>query len=196
MFDHPHSVWLLHFAVNILLHLHVAIKSANLRSALLHCRWRDVTCRWFHIWKRLNQGVLSYQSDRIIYKVFETTLDNSVWLEMRQIGPFTYLSCRSDGPMNLADTGNTQKTDKVYNFLQYAKLTCVGDLWTQALRSFSQSPRGNLGSTSLADVIWYIADRFSEFKGHPRRSTLRIGGNRRLCPFSVCCGSNFGENCR
>ena len=63
--------------------------------------------------------------------------------------------------MNLADTGNTQKTDKVYNFLQYAKLTCVGDLWTQALRSFSQSPRGNLGSTSLADVIWYIAGRFS-----------------------------------
>ena len=132
----------------------------------------------------------------IIYKVFETTLDNSVRLEMRQIGPFTYLSCRSDGQMNLADTGNTQKTDKVYNFLQYAKLTCVGDLWTQALRSFSQSPRGNLGSTSLADIIWYIAGRFSEFKGHPRRSTLRIGGNRRLCPFSVCCGSNFGENCR
>ena len=61
---------------------------------------------------------------------------------------------------------NTRKTDKVYNFLQSAKLTCVGDLWTQALRSFSQSPRGNLGSTSLADVIWYIAGRFSEFKGH------------------------------
>ena len=91
---------------------------------------------------------------------------------------------------------NTRKTDKVYNFLQSAKLTCVGDLWTQALRSISQSPRGNLGSTSLAEVIWYIAGRFSEFKGHPHRSTLRIGGNRRLCPFSVCCGSNFGENCR
>ena len=67
VFDHPYSVWLLHFAVNIL--LHVAIKTANLRSALLHCRWRDVTCRWFHIWKRLNQGALSYQSDRICLNV-------------------------------------------------------------------------------------------------------------------------------
>ena len=36
-----------------------------LRSALLHCKWRDVTCRWFHIWKRLYQGVLSYQSNLI-----------------------------------------------------------------------------------------------------------------------------------
>ena len=35
-----------------------------------------------------------------------------------------------------------------------------------------------------------------EFKGHPRMSTLRIGGNRRLCPFSVCFGGNFGENCQ
>ena len=32
-----------------------------------------------------------------------------------------------------------------------------------------------------------------EFKGHPRRSALRIGGNRRLCPFSVCCGGNFAD---
>ena len=41
-----------------------------LRSALLHCRWRDFTCRWFHIWKRLYQGVLSYQSDRIRLNVY------------------------------------------------------------------------------------------------------------------------------
>ena len=40
----------------------------------------------------------------IIYIVFETTSDNLVRLEKRQIGPITYLSCRSDGPMNLADT--------------------------------------------------------------------------------------------
>ena len=32
----------------------------------------------------------------------------------------------------------------------------------------------------------------SEFKGHPCRLTLRIGGNRRPCPFSVCCGGNLG----
>ena len=36
---------------------------------------------------------------------------------------------------------NTRKTDKVYNFLQSAKLSCVDDLWTQTLRSISQSPR-------------------------------------------------------
>ena len=36
--------------------------------------------------------------------VLEATLDISVRLEMRQIGPITYWSCQSDGPMNLADT--------------------------------------------------------------------------------------------
>ena len=36
----------------------------------------------------------------------------------------------------------------------------------------------------------------SEFKGHTRRLTFRIGGNRRLCPFSACCGGNLEENCR
>ena len=40
----------------------------------------------------------------IVYIVLEATSDISVRLEMRQIGPITYLSCRSDGPMNLADT--------------------------------------------------------------------------------------------
>ena len=44
--------------------------------------------------------------------------------------------------------------------------------------------------------IWYIAGGFSEFKGHPGRSTLRIGGNRRLCPFSACCGGSMGEYCQ
>ena len=41
-----------------------------------------------------------------------------------------------------------------------------------------------------------VVGGFSEFKGHPRRSTLRIGGNRRLCPFSVCCGGSLGGNCQ
>ena len=42
---------------------------------------------------------------------------------------------------------------------------------------------------------WLIERTFvvSEFKGHPRRLTLRIGGNRRFCPFSACCGGNLGE---
>ena len=40
----------------------------------------------------------------IVYIVLEATLDISVRLEMRQIGPITYLSCRFDGLMNLADT--------------------------------------------------------------------------------------------
>ena len=76
----------------------------------------------FHRTKLLSVWLWVY----IIYKVFETTLDNSVRLEMRQIGLFTYLSCRSDGPMNLADTGNTQKTRGVtiyryINISQYMK---------------------------------------------------------------------------
>ena len=33
----------------------------------------------------------------------------------------------------------------------------------------------------------------SEFKGHPLRLILQIGGNRRLRQFSVCCGGNLGE---
>ena len=40
----------------------------------------------------------------IVYIVLEATSDISVRLEMRQIGPITYLSCWSVGPMNLADT--------------------------------------------------------------------------------------------
>ena len=36
----------------------------------------------------------------------------------------------------------------------------------------------------------------SEFKGHPRRLTLRIGGDRRLCPFFECCGGNLEGNCQ
>ena len=32
----------------------------------------------------------------------------------------------------------------------------------------------------------------SELKGHPHRLGLRIGENRRLRLFSVCCGSNLG----
>ena len=36
---------------------------------------------------------------------------------------------------------NTRKTDKVYDFLQSSKLTCVDDIWARTLRSISQSPR-------------------------------------------------------
>ena len=36
---------------------------------------------------------------------------------------------------------NTRKTDEVYDFLQSTKLTCEDGLWTQTLRSISQSPR-------------------------------------------------------
>ena len=43
---------------------------------------------------------------------------------------------------------NTQKTDKVYNFLQHAKLTCVGDLWTQALRKYVRLANHH-GATSV-----------------------------------------------
>ena len=55
------------------------------------------------------------------------------------------------------------------HFLQSAKLTCVDDLWTYEsswICSISQSPRGNLGSTSFADVIWYITEQkgFSIFR--------------------------------
>ena len=78
---------------------------------------------------------------------------------------------------------NTRKTDKVYDFLQSANLTCVGDIWTQALRSISQSPRAtsirNHSMTSFGILLYRRDFPFSEFKGHPRRSTLRIGGNRR-----------------
>ena len=31
-------------------------------------------------------------------------------------------------------------------------------------------------------------------KGHQHRAGLRIGENRRLCPFSVFCGSNLKKN--
>ena len=44
----------------------------------------------------------------IVYIVLEATSDISVRLEVRQIGPITYLSCGFDGPMNLADTGHLQ----------------------------------------------------------------------------------------
>ena len=85
---------------------------------------------------------------------------------------------------------NTRKTDKDYDFLQSAKLTCVGDLWTQALRSISQSPRAtsirNHSPTSFGISLYRRDFPFSEFKGHPRRLTLRIVGSRSLCPSSVC----------
>ena len=87
---------------------------------------------------------------------------------------------------------NTRKTDEVYDFLQSAKLTCVGDLWTQTLRSISQSPRATSVRHHSLTSFGKLLRVFPEFKGHTctRRSTLRIGGNRRLCPFSVCCGDN------
>ena len=77
---------------------------------------------------------------------------------------------------------NTWKTDEVYDLLQSAKLTCVDDLWTQTLHSISQSPRAtSVRHHSLTSFGTCILLRgFPEFKGHPRRLTLRIGGNRRL----------------
>ena len=47
----------------------------------------------------------------------------------------------------------------------------------------------------LRAVIGY-SNVVSEFKGYPYRLTLRIGGNRNPCPFSVCFGGNLGGNCR
>ena len=61
---------------------------------------------------------------------------------------------------------NTRKTDKDYDFLQSAKLTCVGDLWTQALRSISQSPRAtsirNHSLTSFGISLYRRDFPFSE----------------------------------
>ena len=60
---------------------------------------------------------------------------------------------------------NTRKTDKVYDFLQCANLTCVGNLSTQKRRSISQSPRATSVLRHLLTSFWYIAEQevFSSF---------------------------------
>ena len=92
---------------------------------------------------------------------------------------------------------NTRKTDKVYDFLKFAK--CVDDLWIQTLRLISQSPRATSvrhhSLTSFGISLKMRGFQLSGFKGHPRRLTLRIEGNRRLCPFSVCSAA-IGGDCR
>ena len=74
------------------------------------------------------------------------------------------------------------------------------DLCTWSLRSFSQSPRATSvrhhSLTSFGTSLNRRGFPLSKFKGHPRRLTLRIGGNRRLCQFLVYCGGNLGGNCR
>ena len=64
----------------------------------------------------------------------------------------------------------------------------MDDLSTQKQCSMSQS--------LCAESIFGISLNRRGFlvtglKGHPRRSGLGIGENCRLCPFSVCCDSNF-----
>ena len=88
---------------------------------------------------------------------------------------------------------NTRKTDKVYDFLQSAKLTCVDYLCTRTPRSISQSPCAtSVRHHSLTSFGIYPLNRRSGFKGHPRKLTLRIGGNRRLCPFFRVLRRKFG----
>ena len=54
-----------------------------------------------------------------VYIVLEATSDISVRLEMRQIGPITYLSCRSASPMNLGDTVGWMVVVFCYSLLCY-----------------------------------------------------------------------------
>ena len=74
------------------------------------------------------------------------------------------------------------------------------DLWTQTLRSISQSPRATSvrhhSLTSFGISLNRRGFPVTEFKGYPRRLTLRIGGHRRLCLFSLCCGGNLEGNCQ
>ena len=93
-----------------------------------------------------------------------------------------------------------RKTDKVFDLLQSANLTYVDDFWTWTIRSISQSSSANLvrhNSPTLFDILLNRRGfPFSGFKGHPRRVTLRIGVNWRLCPFFVWCGTNLGGHDR
>ena len=85
-----------------------------------------------------------------------------------------------------------RKTDKVYDFLQSPRLTCVDDLWTQKMENLSFSAIYQMTSANDVEPMLRAVNGLSnvvpEFKGHSRRLTLRNGGNRRLCPFSMCCG--------
>ena len=71
-----------------------------------------------------------------VYIVLEATSDILVRLEMRQIGPITYLSCRIDGPMNLADTAGIH----VINGVKENKLKSISVCVHWNARSRSRSP--------------------------------------------------------
>ena len=81
---------------------------------------------------------------------------------------------------------NTRKKDKVYDFLQFAKLTWMDGLCTQTLRSISQSSR-----QPWFDIIrWHFGISlnrrdfpFYEFKGHPRKLPMFI---KNILPSSDC----------
>ena len=83
----------------------------------------------------------------------------------------------------------------VWHFSTSLKLTCVDDLWTQKIYQRYTKWRQRVTSNRGCPAVIGLTNVVPEFKGHLRRSTLRIGGNCRLCPFSVCCVSNFGGNC-
>ena len=72
----------------------------------------------------------------IVYIVFEAISDISVRLEMRQIGPITYLSCRSDGPMNLADTATS----------------CTCSVWQKAIKPRPWGIKGEC--VSILPSLW------------------------------------------
>ena len=78
---------------------------------------------------------------------------------------------------------NTRKTDKVYDFLQSAKLSFVGDLWTQALCSISQSPRATSvrhhSLTSFGSWTWGLF----WVQRSPTQVNFADGGNSKLCQF-------------
>ena len=85
--------------------------------------------------------------------------------------------------------------DKVYDFLHCANLTCIDDLSTQKRHSISQSLRTTSVLHERHSLMSLNRRGFpvSGLTGHLPRSGLCFEENCRLCPFSVCCGSDFGE---
>ena len=70
----------------------------------------------------------------IVLIVLEVTSDISVRLEMRQIRPITYLSCRSEGPMNLADTATEPLDGCLWNLVGM-KFSCPALVFRLFIRS-------------------------------------------------------------
>ena len=98
----------------------------------------------------------------IVYIVLEATSDISVRLEMRQIGPITYLSCRSVGPMNLADTGF------VPELLWPVKCTAFSDFWTGQIAIKTIITR----SGNRESCIPYLPDTFTRMWWSVYRQSL------------------------